>query len=73
MSINERIGYEMRSQRLIRRLSIQQVADRLGKAKQTISYWELGKTNVTVDDLKRYCDVVGCNWLDLLKRVSDED
>lgn len=73
MNIDERIGYEMRSARLLKRMSLQQVADRLDKAKQTISYWELGKTKITVVDLQRYCEVVGCNWLDILKRASGED
>jgi len=67
------IGLLMREKRLTKRLSLQQVADRLGNTRQTISLWELGKVKITVHDLQRYCDVVGCNWLDILKRVSDEN
>ena len=33
MTLNERIGYELRSQRLLRRMTIQQVANKLGKIK----------------------------------------
>ena len=62
----------MRTQRLIRRLTIQQVADLLGKSKNTVSYYELGKINITVEDLIKYCDVVGCNYLDVLKKANDE-
>lgn len=43
MTLNERIGYELRSQRLLRRMTIQQVANKLGKSKNTVSYYELGK------------------------------
>lgn len=37
-NINERIGYEMRSQRLLKRMTLAQMADRLGKSsRNTIS------------------------------------
>lgn len=71
-TLNEKIGYEMRTQRLIRRLTIQQVADALGKSKNTVSYYELGKINITVEDLMKYCDVVGCNYLDILLKANGE-
>lgn len=70
---NKLIGALMREKRLTKRLSMQQVADKLGNTKQMVSKWELGKTKITVYDLQRYCEVVGCHWLDILKRVSDED
>ena len=71
--LNERIGYEMRTQRLIRRLTLQQVADRMKVAsRNTVSLWELGKTEITVSDLKRYCDVIGINYIDLLNKVSGD-
>lgn len=69
---NKLIGLLMREKRLTKRMSLQQVADQLGNTKQMVSKWELGKTKITVDDLKAFCSVVGCSWIDLLNRVSDE-
>ena len=72
MTLNERIGFEMRTQRLVKRMTIQQVADALGKSKNTVSYYELGKINITVDDLMKYCDVIGCNYIDILLNANGE-
>ena len=54
MTLNERIGYELRSQRLLRRMTIQQIANRLGKSKNTVSCYELGKIKITITDLIDY-------------------
>lgn len=72
--LNKRIGYEMRTQRLIRRLTLEQVAERMHVAsKNTISRMELGDTKITVVDLKAYCDAVGCSWLEVLENVRKYD
>lgn len=48
-NINERIGYEMRSQRLLKRMTLAQMADRLGKSsRNTISLWKLGRTQISI-------------------------
>lgn len=70
MTMDEKIGYELRSQRLLKRMTLEQVAEKMGVTKNTISYMELGKTRITVDGLKRYCEVVGCSWIDILERVD---
>lgn len=72
MTLNERIGYELRSQRLLRRMTIQQIANRLGKSKNTVSYYELGKIKITINDLIDYCNVVGCDYIEVLKKANDE-
>lgn len=74
MTLNERIGFEMRSQRLLKRMTLQQVADGMGVAsRNTVSLMELGKTMITVQDLQKYCEVVGCSWLEILQKVGDEN
>lgn len=72
MTLNEKIGYELRSQRLLKRMTIQQVADQLGKSKNTVSYYELGKINLTINDLIEYCTVVGCDYIEILKKATGE-
>lgn len=73
MTLNEKIGYEMRTQRLIHRLTLEIVAARMGVAsKNTISRMELGKTQITVEDLKKYCEAVGCSWISVLEIANGE-
>ena len=74
MTLNERIGFEMRSQRLLKRMTLQQGADGMGVAsRNTVSLMELGRTMITVQDLQKYCEVVGCSWLEILQKVGDEN
>ena len=72
-TLNKRIGFEMRSQRLLKRMTLEQVASSMGiSSRNTISYWELGKTEITVEDLVRYCDVIGCNFITILEKATKE-
>ena len=72
MTLNEKIGFEMRSQRLLKRMTLQQVADGMGvSSKNTVSRMELGVTMITVEDLVKYCNVVGCSWIEILEKVGD--
>lgn len=73
MTMNEQIGSLMRAERKRARMTLDEVAKRMGKTKNTISYLELGKTKITVDDLKAFCNIVGCSWIEILNKVSDED
>ena len=73
MTLNERIGFELRNQRQLKRLTLEDVAERMNvKSRNTISRIELGKKEITVEDLKRYCDAVGCSWIELLYKISEE-
>lgn len=73
MNINEKIGFEMRNQRNLKRLTLEEVAIRMGvKSKNTISLMERGVTQITVVDLQCFCDAVGCSWIELLEKVSED-
>lgn len=73
MTLNERIGFELRNQRQLKRMTLEDVAEKMNvKSKNTISRIELGKKEITVEDLRKFCDAVGCSWIDLLYRVSNE-
>lgn len=51
-NLNEQIGFEMRSQRLLKRTTLAQMADRLGlSSRNTVSTWERGKVQISVTDL----------------------
>ena len=71
MRINEKIGFEMRNQRLLHRMTLEQVADKMGiGSKNTISRMELGAKNITIEDLVNYCNAVGCSWIELLYKLD---
>lgn len=43
------------------------VADRMGfKSKNTVSYYETGKGEITVEFLFAYCNAVGCDYRQVL-------
>ena len=71
--LDKRIGYELRSQRLYRRMSLEEVASKMGvSSRNTVSYLELGKKSIEVEELIRYCEIVGCDWREILLRATDE-
>ena len=72
MELNERVGYEMRNQRLLKRFTLEQVAEKMNvKSKNTISRMELGITKITIEDLGRFCDAVGCRLEDIIARAME--
>ena len=72
MDLNEKIGRELRAERVKNRLSLSDVAKIMGySSKNTVSKIELGQTQITVEQLQKYCDIVGCNMYDLLRRVTN--
>ncbi len=71
MTLNEKVGLQLRMRRLEKRMSIEQVAEQFGVVKNTISYMELGKKKITVDDVKRYSEIVGCDWITILKNAEE--
>lgn len=68
---NKRLGFEMRNQRLLKRLTLEDVAARMGyMSRNSISYMELGNKAITVEDLMSYCDAVGCSWIEIMEKVE---
>jgi transcriptional regulator with XRE-family HTH domain len=71
MTTNETIGMLMRKHRKEKKMTIQEVADRMGKAKNSVSLLELGKTGIEIETLQKYCDVIGYDWITLIKETDD--
>ena len=70
MTLNEKVGLQLRLKRVERRMTLEQVAEKMGVVKNTISYMELGKKNITVEDVQKYCEVLGCDWIDILRKAE---
>lgn len=58
----------LRAARNRRGMKQDQVAAKLGIARQTVSKWETGETEVTVQELQRLAELYGCEPRDLLPR-----
>ena len=68
--LREAIGYSLRTHRLINRKTLQDVANHLGISKNQVSYYETGKTPITVETLNSYCTFIGIDMVDLLKELK---
>lgn len=71
MTLNEKIGLQLRMRRMEKKMTIEEVADLLGVAKNTVSYMELGKKKITVEDVVKYSEIVGCDWITILKNAEE--
>lgn len=70
--LNKKIGTLLRAEREKRNMSLADVASKMGySSRNTTSKIELGTTQITVEQLRKYCDAVGCNMYDLLRRVTN--
>lgn len=68
--MNKKIGSLLREEREKRDLSLADVAFRMGySSRNTVSKIELGTTQITVDQLQKYCDAVGCDMYEILRKV----
>lgn len=56
---DKKLGEILRAERESARLSQQDMADRLGLTKMTISHWENGNRSIKASSLKDYCAVLG--------------
>lgn len=56
MTLNEKIGYQTRTERLIRRLTLETVSNKMGMSASTILRYETGKFPIPVEKLQEYCE-----------------
>lgn len=66
--LNHEIAAEIRRRRTEAKLTIAEVADRLGIARTTLSYVETGQRRITADYLATFAEFFGCSPHDLLPR-----
>lgn len=72
MELNKRIGSLLRAEREKSNMSLADVAFRMGySSRNTISIIELGTTQITVEQLQRYCDAVECDMFEILRKAQN--
>lgn len=70
---NVRIGAYLAKARKAKKITQQQVADRLGVTKAAVSNWELGKRTIYADQMIEYCEEIGIDPQKLITAVVSED
>lgn len=70
---NQKIGAYLARERKAKKVSQQQLADRLGVTKAAISNWELGKRTIYAEQMLEYCDELGIDPTELVKKVTSEE
>ena len=68
-NIREEIGAALLKARKKAKISRVDIASRLGVSDVAVYYWETGRNPIDVDVLKKYCDIVNVNWIDLLSSL----
>lgn len=69
---NAKIGAYLAKERRAKKISQQQLADRLGVSKTAVHYWETGKRTIYADQMLEYCDQLGIDPQELIKSVTGE-
>lgn len=70
--IRSTLAASLRANRASRRLTQQDVADRIGTSKESISNWENGENAINVDALVRLADFYGVSLDALVGREVSE-
>jgi transcriptional regulator with XRE-family HTH domain len=69
---NKKIGAYLAKERRAKKISQQQLADRLGVSKTAVHYWETGKRTIYADQMLEYCEQIGIDPQELVKSVTGD-
>ena len=69
---NKKIGAYLAKERKAKKLSQNQVAEKMDVTKTAISYWETGKRVINADQMLNYCEVLGVDPQDLVREVTSD-
>ena len=67
---DEKLGLRLRQIRKEHKLSMNDVGKKIGCTKQMISLYELGKSALSVEQLKKICSIYGIKYYDIIKEVG---
>lgn len=68
-AVDAAIGRELRDIRKQRRITQQELAERLGCTKSLVSFYESGKASISVPQFVKICDIYQVDYSELLKKV----
>lgn len=67
------LGRLLREYRKQRGLSAAEVGKRIGCTQQMISLYELGKSSITVNLLRKICIIYGVKYYDLIREAASNE
>lgn len=67
--LDKKLGEVLKTIRVDRNLSQQDVADRLSTSRASISFYELGKRSIDIETLFKLCDIYGVDVNEVLKDI----
>lgn len=71
-SLNALVGGHMRRLRNNKRLTLEEVALRMGyKSKNTLSRMELGIKQITVDDVMKFSGAIGISYIEFFETMAN--
>ena len=70
MSINEIVGQNIRAARKDRGISQLKLAERLGYTRPALSNIERGRSGLLVDRLHLICQILGCEYTEILPEIK---
>lgn len=70
---NKEIGMKIKEKRKEKSLTLQEVADKLGVSKQTVSLWENGKTSIKRDKIENLAKLLNIDMQFLLGVKESDD
>ena len=64
-----RLGMLLREEREKKGITLQEIADKIGVTKTTVSRWELGTRSMYASSLKDYCKACGIDINEIISHV----
>jgi UDP-N-acetylglucosamine 1-carboxyvinyltransferase len=65
--IKEQVGVLIRESRKAKGLTLKELGERIGVAESTVSLYESGKQNLTIETLKKVADALGLQFEAIFK------
>ena len=69
---NKKIGAYLAKERKAKKITQQQLAEKLGVTKTAVSYWETGKRTIYADQMLVYCDAIDLDPQALILEVIND-
>lgn len=61
------VGYNIRQLRKSKRLRQEELAEKINVSDATVSSWETGRTEPSIDKIREICAVLHCNMTDIVE------
>ncbi len=70
-NFDKNLGIVLKQIRTQRKLSMQNIADRMGITRQAYFYYEKGVVALSVSQLIRICNIINANYVEVIKEAEE--